>query len=112
MTYSGKDISPSLSVSKSIKKEDGAQCNSPGTRSPLKYPSLTILDSDGGKTVTTARIKSAGVIHISPFVFLDVAKYSKIYKENMENKSSLKHTTELYYIIIPYKNSKAKPNIE
>lgn len=77
-TYSGKDISPSLSVSKSIKKAEGLQYNSPGLRSPLKYPSLTMLDSDGGKTGTIARIRSAGFITSSPSKFWLDAKYLKI----------------------------------
>lgn len=88
MTYSGKEISPSLLVSKSIKNLDGEQCNSPGWCSPFKYPSLTISDSDGGKTGTTALIKSAGVIHISPSGFLDEAKYSKIYDKEDKQQSN------------------------
>lgn len=78
--YSGNDISPSLLVSKSIKKFDGLQCKSPGLRSPLKYPSLMILDSDGGNTGTTARIKSAGNINTSPSGLRKDAKYSNIYE--------------------------------
>jgi hypothetical protein len=59
-TYSAKEMRPSLFVSNSIKNSDGAQCNSPGLRSPLNLPSRTMVDSDGGKTGTTALIKSAG----------------------------------------------------
>lgn len=78
-------MSPSLLVSKSIKNVDGAQRNSPGSCSPLKYPSLTISESDGGKTGTTALIKSAGVMHTSPSGFLDDAKYSKICNKKKGN---------------------------
>uniref|UniRef100_A0A0A9E461 Uncharacterized protein n=1 Tax=Arundo donax TaxID=35708 RepID=A0A0A9E461_ARUDO len=58
--YSAKEMRPSLFVSNSMKNFDGAQCNSPGLRSPLNLPSRTMVDSDGGKTGTTALIKSAG----------------------------------------------------
>jgi hypothetical protein len=51
---------PSLFVSNSMKNSDGAQCNSPGLRSPLNLPSRMAVDSDGGNTGTTALIKSAG----------------------------------------------------
>lgn len=68
---------PSLLVSKSMKNLEGAQSNSPGTRSPLKNPSLTRVDSDGGNTGTIARIKSAGVISTSPPGVRNDAKYSK-----------------------------------
>lgn len=78
IAYSGNDISPSLLVSKSIKKVDGAQRKSPGWRSPLRFPSLTLSDSDGGNTGTTALIKSAGVMNISPSGLRKDAKYSKI----------------------------------
>lgn len=59
-------MSPSLLVSKSIKNFDGSQRKSPGTRSPLKKPSLTRLDSEEGNTGTTALIRSAGVMKTSP----------------------------------------------
>jgi hypothetical protein len=75
-THSGKEMSPSLFVSKSIKNSEGSHCNVPGTCSPLREPSLTRLDSEGGNTGTTARIKSAGVIKTSPPVVLFDAKYS------------------------------------
>ena len=84
-------MSPSLFVSKSIKNFEGAQCNSPGTRSPLKYPSLTRFDSDGGKTGTMARIKSAGVIKVSPEGVLTDAKYSKTWKANMVHEAISEH---------------------
>ena len=74
-------MSPSLSTSKSIKKSEGAQCNSPGFLSPPKYPSLTRLDSDGGKTGTTARIRSAGFISNSPSGDRKDAKYSKTFRQ-------------------------------
>lgn len=70
-------MSPSLLVSKSIKNSEGAQYSSPGTCSPLREPSLTRFDSEGGKTGTTARIKSAGVIKTSPPGVRMDAKYSK-----------------------------------
>lgn len=76
-THSLKDISPSLFTSKSIKKSEGGQRNRPGLLSPLKYPSLTSLDSDGGKTGTTARIKSEGFMSNSPSGVRKDAKYSK-----------------------------------
>lgn len=79
-THSPKDMSPSLLVSKSMKNLEGGQCNSPGTRSPLRNPSLTRFDSEGGNTGTTARIKSAGVINTSPAGVLTEAKYSKTCK--------------------------------
>ena len=75
--YSEKEISPSLLVSKSMKNLEDAQCNSPGTVSPLRNHSLMRFDSDGGNTGTTARIKSAGVIRTSPSGVLKDAKYSK-----------------------------------
>lgn len=65
-THSLKDISPSLFTSKSIKKSEGGQSKWPGLLSPIKYPFLTSLDSDGGKTGTTARIRSAGFMSNSP----------------------------------------------
>lgn len=76
-THSTKEMSPSLLVSKSIKFFEGSHCNSPGTSSPLRKPSLTRFDSEGGKTGTMARIKSAGVIKISPLGLRTDAKYSK-----------------------------------
>lgn len=72
---------PSLSVSKSIKNSEGAQHNSPGVLSPLRYPSRTRFDSDGGKTGTTARIKSAGVINVSPLSAMKEAKYSNTFNK-------------------------------
>lgn len=83
--YSEKEISPSLLVSKSMKNLEGAQCNSLGTVSPLRNPSLTRFDSDGGNSGTTARIKSAGVRRTSPSGVLKDAKYSKTWKENKWN---------------------------
>uniref|UniRef100_A0A0A9CHI4 Uncharacterized protein n=1 Tax=Arundo donax TaxID=35708 RepID=A0A0A9CHI4_ARUDO len=77
--YSAKEISPSPFVSNSMKNSDGAQCNSPGWRSPLSLPSLTIFDSDGGKTGTTALIKSVGNMYASPSGLWTDAKYSKIF---------------------------------
>jgi len=76
-THSAKEMSPSLLVSKSIKNCEGSHCNSPGTCSPLRKPSLTRVDSEGGKTGTMARIKSAGVIKTSPPGDRTDAKYSK-----------------------------------
>lgn len=76
-THSWKDISSSLSTSKSIKKCEGEQHKWPGLLSPFKYPSLTMLDSDGGKTGTTARIRSTGFMTISPSGVWQDAKYSK-----------------------------------
>lgn len=76
-THSGKDMSPSLLVSKSMKNCEGSQSSSPGTRSPLRKPSLTRFDSDEGNTGTTALIKSAGVIRTSPAGVRRDAKYSK-----------------------------------
>lgn len=76
-THSLKDISPSLSTSKSIKNSEGRQNKWPGLLSPFKYPSLTSLDSDGGKTGTTARIRSTGFISSSPSGVRQDAKYSK-----------------------------------
>ena len=76
-SYSEKEMSPSPLVSKSMKNFEGAQCNFPGTVSPLRNPSLTRFDSDGGNTGTTARIKSSGVIRTSPSGVLKDAKYSK-----------------------------------
>lgn len=80
-THSLKDMWPSLFVSKSIKNFDGAHSSSPGFLSPLRYPSLTRCDSDGGNTGTTALIRSAGVINISPSWASKDAKYSKTFKE-------------------------------
>ncbi|KAK3006059.1 hypothetical protein RJ639_016677 [Escallonia herrerae] len=70
---SGKHI---VVVSKNIKNFEGAQRNLPGTDSPLRYPSLTRFASDGGNTRTTALIKSAGVINISPEGDFKEAEYS------------------------------------
>lgn len=74
-----KEIYPSLLTSKSMKKSDGEQRNSPGFLSPLKYPSLTRLDSDGGKTGTTALMRSSGLISNSPSDVQADAKYSNTY---------------------------------
>lgn len=78
-TYSGNEIRPSLFVSNSKKKSDGAHRSSPGFGSPLNRPPLTMSDSDGGNTGTTARIRSAGFMNTSPSEFLTDAKYSNIY---------------------------------
>ena len=59
-----------------MKNSEGGQRNWPGLLSPFKYPSLTRLDSDGGKTGTTARIRSAGFISSSPSGVRQDAKYS------------------------------------
>jgi hypothetical protein len=77
-TYSAKEMSPSPFVSNSMKKSEGAQCSSPGWRSPLSLPSLTIFDSEGGNTGTTALIKSVGNMYTSPSGLWMDAKYSKI----------------------------------
>lgn len=63
-------------TSKSMKKSEGEQRNSPGFLSPLKYPSLTRLDSDGGKTGITALMRSPGLISNSPSGVVVDAKYS------------------------------------
>ena len=68
-----------------MKNSDGAHCSSPGWRSPLNLPSLTILDSDGGKTGTTALIRSVGNMYISPSGLWTDAKYSKIYQKQHKN---------------------------
>ena len=73
---------PSLFTSKSMKNCDGAQCNSPGDLSPLRDPSLTTFDSEGGNTGTIARIKSPGLMRVSPLVFSTDAKYSNTFKQN------------------------------
>lgn len=80
-THSLKDTWPSLFVSKSIKNFEGAHCSSPGLLSPLRYPSLTRCDSDGGNTGTTALIRSAGVINISPSSASKDAKYSNTFEK-------------------------------
>ena len=54
--YSGKDMNPSLLVSKSMKNCERGQLNCPGIRFPLRKPSRTQFDSDGGNTGTSARI--------------------------------------------------------
>jgi hypothetical protein len=77
-TYSGNEIRPSLFVSNSKKNSDGEHRSSPGFRSPLKRPSLTMSDSDGGNTGTIARIRSAGSMNTSPSEFRTDAKYSNI----------------------------------
>ena len=79
-SYSAKEMRPSLLVSKSMKKVEGAQHSSPDILlSPLKKPSLTRLDSDGGNTGTMALIRSDGLIYISPSgVWID-AKYSNTF---------------------------------
>ena len=83
-------MSPSLFVSKSIKNSEGSHSNEPGNCSPLKEPSLTRLDSEGGNTGTMARIKSAGVIKTSsPGIRFD-AKYSKTW--NQTRCHILKHS--------------------
>ena len=76
-THSLKEMRPSLSTSKSMKNSDGEHLSSPGFLSPVKYPSLTRWDSDGGNTGTIALIKSAGFISNSPFDVRTDAKYSK-----------------------------------
>lgn len=88
-THSLKDISPSLFTSKSIKKSEGPQHNSPGLLSPLKYPSLTRLDSEGGNTGTTARIRSAGFISNSPSGDRKDAKYSKTFRQEWHSALSM-----------------------
>lgn len=75
-THSLKEIRPSSFTSNNIKNSEGAQRNSPGALSPIKYPSRTKWDSDGGNTGTTARIRSAGLISNSPSGFSADAKYS------------------------------------
>uniref|UniRef100_A0A9I9EBP2 Uncharacterized protein n=1 Tax=Cucumis melo TaxID=3656 RepID=A0A9I9EBP2_CUCME len=66
-SYSAKEMRPSLLVSKSMKNLEGAQHSSPEILlSPLRKPSLTRLDSDGGNTGTMALIRSDGLIYISP----------------------------------------------
>lgn len=75
-THSLKDIRPSLFVSKSIKNSEGAHRKSPGLLSPLRCPSRIRCDSEGGNTGTTARIKSAGVINVSPSSEEKDEKYS------------------------------------
>lgn len=82
--YSANDISPSLSVSKSIKNSEGEQSNWPGIFSPFRYPPRTLDASDGGNTGTTARIKSAGVINTSPEGDRKDAKYSNTWKRKHE----------------------------
>lgn len=82
ITHSLKDTRPSLFTSKSMKNCEGEQRNSPGNLSPLRDPSLTMFDSDGGNTGTMARIKSPGVIRVSPRLFFTDAKYSNTFKQN------------------------------
>ena len=72
--YSGKYMNPSLLVSKSMKNCEGGQHNCPGIRSPLRKPSPTQFDSDGGNIGTSARIKSTDVIRTSPAGVLWVVK--------------------------------------
>lgn len=76
MAYSLKETCPSLFISKSMSKLEGAQRSSPGFLSPHKYPSLTRCDSEGGKTGITARMRSIGVMSNSPSGARNDAKYS------------------------------------
>ena len=66
-SYSLNEIKPSPLVSNNIKKSDsGPGRKSPGVFSPGNDPSRIKPDSDGGKTGTTALIRSLAVINVWP----------------------------------------------
>nr|GMD75359.1 hypothetical protein Iba_chr13aCG14170 [Ipomoea batatas] len=60
-----------------------------GTFSPFRDPPLTLSASDGGKTGTTALIRSPGVIYTSPPGTLKDAKYSNTLKQKHEGTTNV-----------------------
>lgn len=104
MTHSLKETCPSLFVSKSMSKSEGAQRRSPGFLSPLKYPSLTRCDSEGGKTGITARIRSIGLMSNSPSGARNDAKYSKTFKKNQMARKYIKYNKLLNYLTLLLSN--------